>query len=86
MAKSHPIEMALDYDSYNIFDFKDDKLMGLAFMKVSIRGVTSMHIDFDLREECARKLERDLLRQRNWIYYALSYRLLTENAKRFAIK
>ena len=42
--------------------------MGLAFMKVSAKGcdLFTMLNDFGLCEECAGKLERDLLRQRDW--------------------
>ena len=64
--------MTLGYDSDDIFDFEDDELNGFGFFEGDCQGCdrfTTLN-DFGLCEECAGKMERDLLLQRDWDYSA----------------
>ena len=68
-------EATLDFDVEDIFDSEDDELNGFGFYEGECQGCdlfTRLN-DLGLCEECAGKLERDLIRQRDWDYSALAY-------------
>ena len=59
----------------DIYGFENDELNGFGFYEGECQGCdifTSLN-DLGLCEECAGKLDRDLVRQRNWDYSALAF-------------
>jgi rubredoxin len=86
IGQSQLTEVTLGFDSDDIFDFEDDELNGFGFYEGECQGcdLFTMLNDFGLCEECAGKLERDLLRQRDWDYSALAYGVPAE--KREALR
>jgi rubredoxin len=86
IGQSQLTEVTLGYDADDIFDFEYDEPNGLGFYQGECQGCdlfTKLN-DFGLCEECAGKLERDLLRQRDWDYSALAYGVPAE--KREALR
>ena len=79
-------EVTVGYESDDIFDFEDDELNQFGFYEGECQGcdLFTMLNDFGLCEGCAGKLERDLLRQRDWDYSALAYGVPAE--KREALR
>ncbi|UCH21805.1 MAG: hypothetical protein JSU83_00625 [Deltaproteobacteria bacterium] len=75
IGQSQLTEMTLGFDSDDIFDFEDDELNAFGFYEGECQGcdLFTMLNDFGLCEDCAVKLERDLIRQRDWDYSALAY-------------
>ena len=78
--------MTLGFDSDDIFDFEDDELNEFGFYEGECQGcdLFTMLNDFGLCEDCAGKLERDLIRRRDWDYSALAYGVPAE--KREALR
>ena len=74
IGQSQLTEMTLGYESDDIFDFEDDALNGFGFYEGECQGcdLFTMLNDFGLCEGCAGKLDRDLIRQRDWDYSALA--------------
>ena len=58
------------YVPYGLFDFEDDDLNGFGFYEGECQGCDIFQSlnDMGLCEECAQKLDRDLIRQRDWAY------------------
>jgi hypothetical protein len=68
-------QATLGFDAEDIFDSEDDELNGYGLYEGECQGCdifTSIN-DLGLCEECAGKLERDLIRQRDWDYSALAF-------------
>ncbi len=63
-------EATLDFKADDIFDSEDDDLNGFGFYEGECQGCNLFQSlnDLGLCEECAGKLDRDLIRQRNWNY------------------
>jgi len=75
LGQSQLTEATLDLDLEDILDSDDDELNGFGFYEGECQGCdlfTRLN-DLGLCEECAGKLERDLIRQRDWDYSALAY-------------
>ena len=75
IGQSQLTEATLGFDVDDIFDFEEDELNGFGFYEAECQGCdlfTRLN-DFGLCEECAGKLGRDLIRQRDWDYSALAY-------------
>jgi hypothetical protein len=75
LGESQLTEATLDFDAEDIFDFEDEERNGFGFYEGECRGCdlfTRLN-DLGLCEGCAGKLERDLIRQRDWDYSALAY-------------
>jgi hypothetical protein len=70
LGQSQLTEATLDFDADDIFDFKDDDLNGFGFYEGECQGCDIFQSlnDLGLCEECAGKLDRDLIRQRDWAY------------------
>ena len=81
IGQSQLTEVTLGCESDDIYDFQDDELNGLGFYEGECQGcdLFTMLNDFGLCEGCAGKLERDLLRQRDWDYSALAFGVSAEN-------
>ncbi len=63
------------FEAEDIYDFEDDELNGFGFYEGECQGC-DLFIrlnDLGLCEECAGKLDRDLIRQRDWDYSALAF-------------
>jgi hypothetical protein len=59
--------VALSYDSDDIFDFDDNEINGFGFRSGEPGGgLVTLLNDSCQCEECAGKMERDLLLQRDW--------------------
>jgi rubredoxin len=86
IGQSQLTEVIFDFDADDIFDFEGDELKEFGFYEGECPGcdLFSMLNDFGLCEECTGKLERDLLRQRDWDYSALTYGIPAE--KREALR
>ena len=75
LGQSQLTEATLDFDLDDIITSEDDDLNGFGFYEAECQGCdlfTRLN-DLGLCEECAGKLERDLIRQRDWDYSALAY-------------
>ena len=75
LGESQLTEATLDFDVEDIFDSEDEERIGFGFYEGECQGCdlfTRLN-DLGLCEECAGKLERDLIRQRDWGYSALAY-------------
>ena len=75
LGQSQLTEATFDTDAEDIFDSDDEELNGFGFYEGECRGCdifTELN-DFGLCKDCAGKLERDLIRQRDWDYSALAY-------------
>ena len=75
LGESQLTEATLDFDVEDIFDSEGDELNSFGFYEGECQGCdffTRLN-DLGLCEECAGKLERDLIRQRDWDYSALAY-------------
>ncbi|MGD9261320.1 MAG: hypothetical protein PVG44_12810, partial [Desulfobacterales bacterium] len=81
IGQSQLTEATLGFDADDIFDFEDDELNGFGYFEGECQGcdLFTMLNDFGLCEECSGKLERDLIRQRDWDYSALAYGVPAEN-------
>jgi hypothetical protein len=81
IGQSQLTEATLGFDADDIFDFEDDELNGFGYFEGKCQGcdLSTMLNDFGLCEECSGKLERDLIRQRDWDYSALAYGVPAEN-------
>lgn len=75
LGESQLTEATVDLDVEDIFDSQDDEVNGFGFYEGECQGcdLFSMLNGFGLCEECAGKLERDLIRQRDWEYSVLAY-------------
>jgi hypothetical protein len=75
LGQSQITEATLDFDPDDIFEFEDDELNGFGFYKGECQGcdIFTRVNDLGLCEECAGKLERDLIRQRDWDYSATAF-------------
>jgi hypothetical protein len=86
LGQSQLTETTLGFDADDIFDSEDDELNGFGFYEGECQGCdlfTRLN-GFGLCEECAGKLERDLIRQRDWDYSALAFGVPAE--KREALR
>ena len=75
LGQSQLTQATLGFDAEDIFDSEDDALNGFSFYEGECQGCdifTSLN-DLGLCEECAGKLERDLIRQRDWDYSVTAY-------------
>ena len=81
IGQSQLTEATFGFDIDDTFDFEDDELNGFGYYEAECRGCDLFTIlnDFGLCVECAGKLERDLIRQRDWDYSALAYGVPAEN-------
>ena len=81
IGQSQLTEATVGFDADDIFDFEDHELNGFGYFKGECQGcdLFTMLNDFGLCEECSGKLERDLIRQRDWDYSALAYGVPAEN-------
>jgi rubredoxin len=70
LGQSQLAEATLDFDLKDIFDSEDDALNGLGFYEGECQSCDIFQPlnDLGLCEECAVKLDRDLIRQRDWAY------------------
>ena len=86
IGQSQLTEVTLGDNADDMFDFEDDELNGFGFYEGDCQGcdLFTMLNDMGLCEECTGKLERDLLRQRDWDYSALAYGVPAE--KREALR
>lgn len=75
LGQSQLTQATLPSDVDDIFDSEDDELNGFGFYEGECQGCdlfTKIN-DLGLCEECAGKLDRDLIRQRDWDYSALAF-------------
>ena len=75
LGQSQLTEATLDFDLDDIVTSEDDDLNGFGFYEGECQGCdlfTGLN-DLGLCEECAGKLERDLIRQRDWDYSAAAF-------------
>ena len=75
LGKSPTTNATLPSDVGDIFDSEDDELNDFGFYEGECQGCdlfTSIN-DLGLCEECAGKLDRDLIRQRDWGYSVLAF-------------
>jgi len=70
LGQSQLTQATLDFDADDIFDFEDDDLNGFGFYEGECQGCDIFQSlnDLGLCVECAGKLDRDLIRQRDWAY------------------
>lgn len=70
LGQSQLTEATLDFDPIDISDIEDDELIGLSDNRGECQGCNKIQPLDDLRlcNECAGKLDRDLIRERNWDY------------------
>jgi hypothetical protein len=75
LGQSQLTEATLDFELDDIFTSEDDELNGFDFCEGECQacGIFTRLNDLGLCEECAEKLERDLIRQQDWNYSALAY-------------
>ena len=64
-----------DFDTNDLFYFEDDNINGFGFYEEECQGCDIFQSinDLGLCEECAIKLERDLIRNRDWNYSAHAF-------------
>ena len=70
LGQSQLTEATFDFEANDLFDFEDDALNGVGFYEGECHGCDIFQSlnDLGLCEECAGKLDRDLIRQRDWAY------------------
>ena len=70
LGQSQLTEATLDFEIEDIFDSEGDELNGFGFYEGECQGCDIFQPlnDLGLCEECAGKLDRDLIRQRDWNY------------------
>lgn len=70
LGQSQLTEATFDFEAEDIFDFEADDLNGFGFYEGECQGCDIFQSlnDLGLCEECAGKLDRDLIRQRDWNY------------------
>ena len=75
LGQSQLTEATFDFEADDIFDFEDDDLNGFGFYEGECQGCDIFQSlnDLGLCEECAGKLDRDLIRQRDWTYSVLAF-------------
>lgn len=75
LGQSQLTEATLDFELDDIFDSEDDDLNGFGSYEGECQGcdIFTRVNDLGLCEECAGKLERDLIRQRDWDYSATAF-------------
>ena len=75
LGQSQLTEATLDFDLGDIFDSEDDELNGFGFYEGECQGCDIFQFlnDLGLCEECDGKLDRDLIRQRDWTYSASAF-------------
>ncbi|MFH1323483.1 MAG: hypothetical protein ABIH80_06640 [Methanobacteriota archaeon] len=75
LGQSQLTEATIDVEAEDIFDFEDDDLndFGLYEGECQACDIIQPVNDLGLCEECNGKLERDMIRQRNWAYSALAF-------------
>jgi hypothetical protein len=86
LGQSQLTEVTLGFDADDIFDSEDEELKAFGFYEGECQGCdlfTKLN-DLGLCEECAGKLDRDLIRQRDWDYSALAFGVSAE--KREALR
>jgi hypothetical protein len=68
-------QATLGFEAEDIYDIEDDELYGFGFYEGECQGcdLPTRPNDLGLCEECAGKLDRDLIRQRDWDYSALAF-------------
>lgn len=75
LGQSQLTQATLGFEAEDIFDSEDDELNDFGFYEGECQGcdiLTSLN-DHGLCEECAGKVDRDLIRQRDWDYSALAF-------------
>ncbi len=75
LGQSQLTQATLGFESEDIFGSEDDEPNGFGFYEGECQGcniLTSLN-DLGLCEECAGKLDRDLIRQRDWDYSGLAF-------------
>jgi hypothetical protein len=75
LGQSQLTEATLNVEFNDIFDSEEDELHDFGFYEGECQGCdffTRLN-DLGLCEECAGKLERDLIRQRDWDYSAMAF-------------
>ena len=75
LGQSQLTEATIDFEVEDIFDFEDDDLNDFGLYEGECQGCDIIQPvnDLGLCEECNGKLERDMIRQRNWAYSALAF-------------
>lgn len=75
LGQSQLTEATFDFEADEIFYFGDDDLNDFGLYEGECQGcdVFQPLNDMGLCEECAGKLDRDLIRQREWAYSALAF-------------
>ena len=75
LGQSQLTEATLAFEFDDVFDSEQDKLDGFGFYEDECQGcdIFTRVNDLGLCEECAGKLERDLIRQRDWDYSAKAF-------------
>jgi hypothetical protein len=70
LGQSQLTEATLDFEADDIFDSEDDELSGFGNYEGECQGcdIFGPLNDLGLCEECAGKLDRDLIRERDWDY------------------
>ena len=70
LGESQLTEATFDFEDDDLFDFEDNDLDDYGFYEGTCQGCDIFQPlnDLGLCEKCARKLDRDLIRQRVWAY------------------
>ena len=75
LGQSQLTQATFGFEAEDIFDSENDELNGFGFYEGECQGCdtfTSLN-DLGLCEECAGKIDRDLIRQRDWDYTTLAF-------------
>ena len=73
LGQSQLTKATFDFEADDIFDFEDDELNGIHEGECQGCDIFQALNDMGLCAECAGKLDRDLIRQREWAYSALAF-------------
>jgi len=75
LGQSQLTEATLDFNADEIFDFENDDMDSYGFYDGKCQGCDIFQPlnDLGLCEECDGKLDRDLIRQRDWAYSATAF-------------
>ena len=75
LGQSQLTQATFDFEDDDILDLKDNELSGFGFYEGECQGcsIPQSLNDMGLCEECAGKLDRDLIRQRDWAYSTLAF-------------
>ena len=80
LGQSQLTKVTFGFRADNIFDSEDVEQNGFGFYEAGCQGcgLFALHKDFGLCEEYTAKLDRNLIRHRDWDYSALAFEIPAE--------